>query len=50
MKALTYQGARDVRVETMPDPIRLAPDDRILRPGPASTTAPESAASPAAGG
>jgi threonine dehydrogenase-like Zn-dependent dehydrogenase len=31
MKALTYQGARDVRVETMPDPVRHAPDDLILR-------------------
>ncbi len=31
MKALTYQGARDVRVETLPDPVRHAPDDLILR-------------------
>ncbi|GAB3505262.1 glutathione-dependent formaldehyde dehydrogenase [Pseudoxanthomonas daejeonensis] len=31
MKALTYQGARDVRVETVPDPALVAPDDIILR-------------------
>ncbi len=31
MQALTYQGARDVRVETVPDPALLAPDDLILR-------------------
>ena len=31
MKALTYQGARDVRVETVPDPILAEPDDVILR-------------------
>jgi threonine dehydrogenase-like Zn-dependent dehydrogenase len=31
MKALTYQGSRDVRVETVPDPVLLAPDDIILR-------------------
>ena len=31
MKALTYHGSRDVRVETMPDPTILADDDVILR-------------------
>lgn len=31
MRALTYQGARDVRVETMPDPSLVAADDIILR-------------------
>lgn len=31
MKALTYHGARDVRVETMPDPVLHAEDDIILR-------------------
>jgi threonine dehydrogenase-like Zn-dependent dehydrogenase len=31
MKALTYHGARDVRVETVPDPVLQAPDDIILR-------------------
>jgi threonine dehydrogenase-like Zn-dependent dehydrogenase len=31
MKALTYHGSRDVRVETMPDPIILAADDILLR-------------------
>jgi threonine dehydrogenase-like Zn-dependent dehydrogenase len=31
MKALTYHGARDVRVETMPDPVLLDADDLILR-------------------
>lgn len=31
MKALTYQGSRDVRVETMPDPSLIADDDIILR-------------------
>jgi len=31
MQALTYQGARDVRVETVPDPALQAPDDLILR-------------------
>lgn len=31
MKALTYQGAKDVRVETMPDPQLQADDDIILR-------------------
>lgn len=31
MKALTYQGVRDVRVETVPDPILAAPDDVVLR-------------------
>jgi threonine dehydrogenase-like Zn-dependent dehydrogenase len=31
MKALTYQGARDVRVETVPDPSLIADDDIILR-------------------
>jgi threonine dehydrogenase-like Zn-dependent dehydrogenase len=31
MQALTYHGAKDVRVETVPDPSILAPDDVILR-------------------
>ncbi|APW37604.1 glutathione-dependent formaldehyde dehydrogenase [Rhodoferax koreense] len=31
MKALTYQGAKDVRVETVPDPVLLADDDIILQ-------------------
>jgi threonine dehydrogenase-like Zn-dependent dehydrogenase len=31
MKALTYHGSKDVRVETMPDPTILASDDVILR-------------------
>jgi threonine dehydrogenase-like Zn-dependent dehydrogenase len=31
LKALTYHGSRDVRVETMPDPTILADDDVILR-------------------
>lgn len=31
MQALTYQGSRDVRVETVPDPMLVAPDDIILR-------------------
>lgn len=31
MKALTYHGSKDVRVETMPDPTLLAADDVLLR-------------------
>src|SRR5690606_29743824 len=31
MQALTYHGAHDVRVESVPDPIIQAPDDVILR-------------------
>ena len=31
MRALTWQGARDVRVETVPDPALVAADDIILR-------------------
>ncbi|HWM28099.1 MAG TPA: zinc-dependent alcohol dehydrogenase [Woeseiaceae bacterium] len=31
MRALTYHGARDVRVESAPDPILTADDDVILR-------------------
>ena len=31
MKALTYQGARNVKVETVPDPVMLADDDILLR-------------------
>jgi hypothetical protein len=31
MKALTYQGAKDVRVENVPDPILMADDDIILK-------------------
>lgn len=31
MKALTYQGSKDVRVETMPDPTIVDADDILLR-------------------
>ncbi|HLT43598.1 MAG TPA: zinc-dependent alcohol dehydrogenase [Luteimonas sp.] len=31
MQALTYQGSKDVRVETMPDPALVEPDDIIVR-------------------
>jgi threonine dehydrogenase-like Zn-dependent dehydrogenase len=31
MKALTYHGAKDVRVESVPDPIRMADDDIVLQ-------------------
>lgn len=31
MKALTYQGAHDVRVETVPDPAIQEPEDIVLR-------------------
>lgn len=31
MKALTYQGSRDVRVETVPDPTLIESDDIVLR-------------------
>lgn len=31
MRALTYHGSKDVRVETVPDPIIQVPDDVILR-------------------
>lgn len=31
MRALTYQGAKDVRVETVPDPVLVASDDILLR-------------------
>jgi threonine dehydrogenase-like Zn-dependent dehydrogenase len=31
MQALTYHGAHDVRVESVPDPVIQAPDDVILR-------------------
>ena len=31
MKALTYHGSHDVRVETMPDPRLVDPDDVLLR-------------------
>lgn len=31
MRALTYQGAKDVRVETVPDPVITANDDIVLR-------------------
>lgn len=31
MKALTYHGAKDVRVDNVPDPVRYADDDIILR-------------------
>jgi threonine dehydrogenase-like Zn-dependent dehydrogenase len=30
MRALTYQGLRDLRVETVPDPVLLAPSDVIV--------------------
>ena len=31
MRALTYHGAKDIRVESMPDPILSEADDIILR-------------------
>src|SRR6186713_898978 len=31
MKALTYHGSKDVRVETVPDPALQADDDILLR-------------------
>ena len=31
MQALTYHGSKDVRVETVPDPVRQADDDILLR-------------------
>ena len=31
MQALTYHGRKDVRVETIPDPVLAAEDDLILR-------------------
>jgi len=31
MKALTYHGSKDVRIETVPDPVLLDVDDIILR-------------------
>ena len=31
MKALTYHGSKDVRVETMPDPVLAEADDLLLR-------------------
>ena len=31
MKALTYHGTRDVRVETVPDPVLHDADDILLR-------------------
>ncbi len=31
MQALTYQGSKDVRVETVPDPVLVADDDIVLR-------------------
>ena len=31
MRALTYQGSKDVRVETVPDPVLQADDDILLR-------------------
>ncbi|MFL6672478.1 MAG: zinc-dependent alcohol dehydrogenase [Massilia sp.] len=31
MRALTYQGSHDVRVETVPDPVLQEPDDVILK-------------------
>lgn len=31
MKALTYQGANDVRVENVPDPVLKEADDNLIR-------------------
>jgi threonine dehydrogenase-like Zn-dependent dehydrogenase len=31
MKALTYHGKKDVRIEEVPDPVLAQPDDIILR-------------------
>jgi len=31
MKAVTWQGRRDIRVETVPDPVLKEPDDAIVR-------------------
>ena len=31
MQALTCQGSKDVRVETVPDPVLMAEDDIILK-------------------
>jgi threonine dehydrogenase-like Zn-dependent dehydrogenase len=31
MRALTYHGTRDVRVETVPDPALREPQDLVLR-------------------
>lgn len=31
MRALTFHGARDVRVEKVPDPVLQEPDDILLR-------------------
>ena len=31
MKALTYHGKHDVRVETVPDPVVVENDDILLR-------------------
>jgi threonine dehydrogenase-like Zn-dependent dehydrogenase len=31
MQALTYQGSKDVRVESVPDPVLIADDDIVLR-------------------
>jgi len=31
MQALTYQGSKNVRVETVPDPVLMADDDIVLR-------------------
>lgn len=31
MKALTYHGSKDVRVDTVPDPVLQQDDDVILR-------------------
>lgn len=31
MKALTYHGSKDVRVDTLPDPVVQQDDDVILR-------------------
>lgn len=37
MKAVTWQGARDIRVEEVPDPIIKEPTDAIIR---VTTTGP----------
>ena len=31
MRALTWQGKRNVQVETMPDPVIVDPTDAIIR-------------------
>ena len=31
MKALAYHGSKDVRVDSVPDPVMFEPDDLLLR-------------------